>query len=73
MELTNMSSKDKILYLIKKNVSLTVNELTEYLHITHMAVRKHLSMMEGDGLIQSHEIKQPMGRPLQTYLLTDKG
>lgn len=54
-------------------MSLTVNNLTEHLNITHMAVRKHLNILERDGLIQSTEVKQPMGRPLQIYTLTDKG
>ncbi|WP_428911092.1 helix-turn-helix transcriptional regulator [Niallia sp. Krafla_26] len=69
----NKSTRDKILDLIKKEISLSVNELTESLHITHMAVRKHLSSLEKEGLISSREIKQPMGRPLQTYFLTEMG
>lgn len=68
-----MSSKDKILHFLKRNISLTVNELTENLQITHMAVRKHLNILENDGLIQSQEVKQPMGRPIQSFSLTDKG
>jgi predicted ArsR family transcriptional regulator len=70
---TNMPTKDKILNLLKKDVSLSVNELTECLQITHMAVRKHLNNLEKDGLIESHEMKQPMGRPLQLYSLSKKG
>ena len=70
---TNMSTKDKILDLLKKDVSLSVNELTECLQITHMAVRKHLNNLEKDGSIESHEMKQPMGRPLQLYSLSKKG
>lgn len=73
MEYANMSTKDKIINLLKKEVSLSVNELTNHLKITHMAVRKHLSSLEKDGLITSKEVKQPMGRPLQTYFLTEKG
>lgn len=69
----NKSTRDRILDLIKKEVSLSVNELTESLQITHMAVRKHLSSLEKNDLISSREIKQPMGRPLQTYFLTEKG
>lgn len=38
-----------------------------------MAVRKHLASLENDGLILSIECKQPMGRPLQLYSLTEKG
>lgn len=73
MEPAKSSTKDKILILLKKEVSLSVNELTESLQITHMAVRKHLNSLEKDDLIYSQEIKQPMGRPLQTYFLTEKG
>lgn len=73
MDATKKSTKDKILDLLKKEVSLTVNDLTDRLNITHMAVRKHLNILEKDGLIQSNEIKQPMGRPLQIYSLTEKG
>ena len=46
MEFARMSTKDKILHLLKKDVSLSVNELTDYLEITHMAVRKHLNSLE---------------------------
>jgi predicted ArsR family transcriptional regulator len=67
-----LSTKDKILDLLKRKISLSVNDLTECLNITHMAVRKHLSTLEKDGLIATQEIKQPMGRPLQTYFLTEK-
>ena len=73
MESANISTKDKILNLLKKEVSLSVNELTGSLQITHMAVRKHLNSLEKDDLISSREVKQPMGRPLQTYFLTEKG
>ncbi len=67
------STKDKILELLKKTGFMSVNDLTEQLNITHMAIRKHLSQLEKDRLIQSSELKQPMGRPLQLYSLTDKG
>jgi predicted ArsR family transcriptional regulator len=70
---TNISTKDKILDFLKRDVSLSVNKLTECLQITHMAVRKHLNHLEKDGLIESHEMRQPMGRPLQLYSLSNKG
>ncbi|MGM9987919.1 MAG: helix-turn-helix transcriptional regulator [Bacillaceae bacterium] len=67
------STKDRILELIKKETTMTVNELSEHLAITHMAVRKHLNTLEKDQLVQVKLEKQPMGRPLQIYSLTDKG
>jgi predicted ArsR family transcriptional regulator len=68
-----INTRDRILELLKKEVSLSVNKLTELLDITHMAVRKHLVILENEGLIKSIETKQSMGRPLQLYSLTDKG
>lgn len=73
MAITKKTTKDKILELIKKEVKLTVTELTVFLNITDMAVRKHLTAMEKDGLITSREAKQPMGRPIQLYSLSEKG
>lgn len=73
MDPTKKSTKDKILELLKKDGLLSVNDLTERLSITHMAVRKHLSQLEKDALIQASELKQPVGRPLQIYSLTEKG
>ncbi|MGX4668933.1 helix-turn-helix transcriptional regulator [Cerasibacillus sp. JNUCC 74] len=65
-----MSTKDKILYLLKRQSRLSVGELTKCLHITDMAVRKHLSILEKEKLIYSVEVKQPIGRPIQKYILT---
>lgn len=67
------NTRDRILNYLKKEVSLSVNHLTDRLNITHMAVRKHLGLLEKDELIVAKEVKQPMGRPLQMYSLTDKG
>ncbi|MGG0740695.1 helix-turn-helix transcriptional regulator [Niallia taxi] len=66
------NTKEKILHLLKKEQALTVNDLTEHLEITHMAVRKHLTILEKDGLIQTKEVKQSMGRPIQVFSLTEK-
>lgn len=67
------NTRERILELLKKEVALSVNDLTNRLDITHMAVRKHLTSLENEELIKSQEMKQSMGRPLQTYSLTDKG
>ncbi|MGD6966322.1 helix-turn-helix transcriptional regulator [Rossellomorea vietnamensis] len=73
MTVTMKTTKDKILDLLKRETSLTVNDLIAELGITHMAIRKHLTVLEKDGLIQSSEIRQPKGRPLYSYSLTEKG
>ncbi|MGP4065752.1 helix-turn-helix transcriptional regulator [Oceanobacillus sp. M65] len=67
------TTKDRILDLLKREVRMTVGALSERLEITDMAVRKHLLAMEKDGLIVTEEIRQPMGRPVQSYTLSAKG
>ncbi|MGM0846620.1 MAG: helix-turn-helix transcriptional regulator [Bacillota bacterium] len=73
MTITMKTTKDKILDLLKREVALTVNDLIDQLGITHMAIRKHLTVLENDGLIQSTEIRQPKGRPQYSYSLSEKG
>lgn len=70
---TKITTKDRILDLLKRQGSVTVNDLTDHLNISHMAVRKHLDSLQKGNIIWSKEIKQPIGRPLQMYLLTDAG
>ncbi|NKE06670.1 transcriptional regulator [Bacillus selenatarsenatis] len=70
---TKKNTRNLILNLLKKEVTLTVNDLTDRLNITHMAVRKHLISLEEEGVIKSVSVKQPMGRPLQKYSLTQQG
>ncbi|MCK0470933.1 metalloregulator ArsR/SmtB family transcription factor [Halalkalibacter sp. APA_J-10(15)] len=67
------STKNKLLELLKKNGTLSVQNLTATLNITHMAVRKHILSLEKDGLIEGKEVRQAVGRPQQRYSLTSKG
>jgi predicted ArsR family transcriptional regulator len=67
-----VSTKDKILELLKKETNLTVSELSKFLGITEMAVRKHLTVLERDSLLTITEVRQPMGRPLQVYSLSSQ-
>lgn len=50
---------------------LTVGELGERLGITHVAVRRHLTSLERDGLVTSVQERLPMGRPTRVYSLTE--
>lgn len=67
------TTKEKILELLKKQVEMSVGELTDVLGITHMAVRKHLNVLLKDGFVQFREIKQDIGRPLQMFSISEKG
>lgn len=69
---SKVSTRDKILELLKKETILTVNELSKSLGITEMAIRKHLHILERDSLLIINEVRQPMGRPIQVYSLSPK-
>jgi DeoR family transcriptional regulator, suf operon transcriptional repressor len=67
------TTKEKILNLIKANKQMTVLTLSEQLTITEMAVRRHLQVLETDGLLISIMKKNMTGRPSRIYQLTEKG
>lgn len=66
------STRQTILTLFKTKGQLNAGELAKQLHITEMAVRRHLSTLERDGLIRPTLVRQAMGRPTHKYGLTDK-
>jgi len=69
---TRITTKDRLLNLLKKETEMTVSQMALSLDITEMAVRKHLNILERDAFIHVSEIKQPMGRPVQSFSLTPK-
>ncbi|MFC4323510.1 helix-turn-helix transcriptional regulator [Litchfieldia salsa] len=73
METKTSSTRDEILTMLKVQKGLTVAKMANQLNITEIAVRRHLSTLERDGLVDSTLIRQPMGRPISCYQLTDAG
>ena len=66
--------QQELLKLLLRNKSgLTVAELSERLKITLNAVRQHIVALELGGLVKQGETRPSGGRPMQLYLLTDKG
>jgi DeoR family transcriptional regulator, suf operon transcriptional repressor len=67
------STKEKILNHIKANIQMTVLELSAKLNITEMAVRRHLQVLETDGLLSSFMKKNMTGRPSKVFHLSELG
>lgn len=67
------STREQILHMMKTNGPLSTKEITDELGITEMAIRRHLSTLERDGLIESKLIRPTMGRPTAVYGLTEQG
>jgi predicted ArsR family transcriptional regulator len=69
-EHADLSTRDKIMHMLKVNGELSAKEITEQLGITGMAVRRHIATLERDNLIESTTVRLPMGRPAAVYRLT---
>jgi len=63
------TTRRKILTLLKENGELTADELAEFLGISSVAVRRHLTKLEGDQLVTYKEVQRGMGRPSFVYRL----
>lgn len=69
----DMSTRKQVLHMLKLRGPLSAREITAELHITEMAVRRHLATLEKDGHIAPHMVRQTAGRPSAVYGLTDSG
>ncbi|MDN4525532.1 helix-turn-helix transcriptional regulator [Fictibacillus fluitans] len=67
----NTSTRSELIHLLKRHKKLTVTEMAGLLGITEMGVRRHLNTLERDQLIESTLVRQPMGRPLSVYQLSE--
>ncbi|HWH68042.1 MAG TPA: metalloregulator ArsR/SmtB family transcription factor [Candidatus Sulfotelmatobacter sp.] len=65
------STRREIINILRTGGPLTVGELGDRLGITHVAVRRHLTSLERDGLVSSVQERLPMGRPTRVYSLTE--
>ncbi len=68
------SASWRLLELLKEmGRGIAVKELCEELQLSSMAVRRQLTLLEGDGLIFSENERKKIGRPAKRYYLTDQG
>ena len=68
------SASRRLLELLKETGrAIVIKELCEKLQLSSMAVRRQLTLLEGDGLIFSENERKEIGRPAKRYYLTDQG
>ncbi|OZG73177.1 MarR family transcriptional regulator [Hahella sp. CCB-MM4] len=65
-------SAERILYLIKSRGPASAKELSSWLGMTTMGARQHIARLEQERLLYSREEKQPRGRPLAKWYLSEK-
>lgn len=68
-----MPTRRMIMTLLKTQGPVGVGSLAAQLGITEMGVRRHLKLMEQDGLIVATIVRQAMGRPTFLYSLSEQG
>src|SRR6056297_910942 len=56
---------------LRRSGDATVSELASYLGISQVATRRHLTVLEEDGLIEARTVRQGRGRPPARYHLTE--
>ncbi len=66
-------SRDNILTIIRQNNGVNVDELATEMQLAPATVRRHLDILERDGLVDHTEIRKPTGRPQYSFHLTEKG
>jgi predicted ArsR family transcriptional regulator len=64
-------TRRRILITMKEHGGMTADELAEEVGITPVAVRRHLTNLERDRLVEREQVKRPLGRPNFVYRLTD--
>ena len=65
-------SRSAIIGHLKENGAMAVEQLAEALGVTKVCVRRHLSLLERDGLVRYEEERHERGRPRYLYYLTRK-
>ena len=67
------STRERILVLLRRHGRLSAPRLADLLQLTTVGVRRHLALLERDGLVSATVEKPRRGRPTAHYRLTDAG
>ncbi len=72
MENLLKASRSAIIELLKQNGPMSVEDLANALRVSRVCVRRHLGLLESDGLIGYKEERHERGRPRFIFSLTEK-
>lgn len=69
-----MTTRSRLLLLLRKHPGITVTDLSAELGLTGMGIRRHLESLECDGLVERSSCSpNRVGRPPSGWRLTPKG
>lgn len=66
------SARERILFLLKMHGPQTAAQMAKKLKVTTMAIRQHLSILEGELLVDFTDVRHKVGRPARLWRLTSK-
>ncbi|NBA93527.1 metalloregulator ArsR/SmtB family transcription factor [Pseudomonas sp. R5(2019)] len=66
------SGRDRVLLLLKRDGPQATAQVAQQLGVTAMAVRQHLSVLYGEGLVEFSDEQRKIGRPARIWRLTPK-
>ncbi len=66
------ASRCAIIELLKAHGAMSAEQLARALDVSKVCVRRHLSLLESDGLIRYEPERRKRGRPRYLYRLTEK-
>lgn len=65
-------TRRRIIRLIREQKSLTLSDLRRRTGLSRSTIRQHLAVLTRDGLVASHFVRRPTGRPPLVYQLTPR-
>jgi predicted ArsR family transcriptional regulator len=65
------STRAAIVEHLRRCGDRSVAELADHLQISEVATRRHLAVLEDEELVAAETVKQPRGRPVARYHLTE--
>jgi len=65
--------RELLLLLLEHKDGLTIDDLVTSLGITRTAISQHLAVLERDGYVEKGSLLKTLGRPVSTYIVTNKG
>ena len=66
-------TRDQVVQILHEQGACSVSQLAEGVGVTQGAIRRHLDIMVAEGLLEMQLERQPRGRPLTRYSLSEAG
>ncbi len=63
----------RILHLLQQNTNDTVDRLARSIGLAPATIRRHLDILQRDGLVAFEEVRKKTGRPEYSFYLTEGG